>query len=91
MTNDPHRRLKQHNGELSGGAKYTRVGRPWAIKIVLGPYETKSIACKVEWRAKRFRGLERFKYRQWVAELKDNANDKDAHLHFRKTRKRYNR
>lgn len=84
MSNDVLRRLEQHNGILPGGAKYTTQGRPWKIKIVLGPYETRSIACKVEWRAKRFRGSERFKYRRWVAELKDAADDKDVNLQYRR-------
>lgn len=88
MTNDVLRRLRQHNGELVGGAKYTAKARPWALKCVYGPYETKSIACKVEWRAKRFRGVERFKYRKWVAELDDSAPDKDVRLHFKKRRRR---
>lgn len=88
MTNDVLRRLSQHNGELVGGAKYTVSGRPWSVHMVLGPYETKSQACKVEWRAKRFRGAERFKYRKWVAELNDDANDKDKHLHYRKKRRK---
>jgi putative endonuclease len=88
MTNDVLRRLRQHNGELVGGARYTNTGRPWLLVNVYGPYETRSIACKVEWRAKRFRGEERFKYRKWVAELDDLAADKDSHLHFKKTRKK---
>lgn len=88
MSNDVLRRLEQHNGILSGGAKYTIQGRPWKIKMVFGPYDTRSMACRVEWRAKRFRGEERFKYRKWVAELEDLADDKDEELHFRKKRKR---
>lgn len=91
MTSDVARRLRQHNGELAGGARYTRVGRPWVIALVMGPYETRSIACCVEWRAKRFKGAERLKIRAWVSELKDDAPDKDAHLHFRRRRRRRGR
>jgi len=91
MTNSPRRRLQQHNGELGGGAKYTRGCRPWKIKRLYGPYLTRSMACKVEWRAKRFRGAERFKYRKWVYELDDEADDKDRKLHFYKKRKRRRR
>ncbi|KAK3223894.1 hypothetical protein Dsin_010919 [Dipteronia sinensis] len=29
VTTDFSRRLKQHNGELKGGAKASRIGRPW--------------------------------------------------------------
>ena len=29
VSNDIHKRLRKHNGELSGGAKATRIGRPW--------------------------------------------------------------
>ncbi|BBP43558.1 GIY-YIG nuclease family protein [Thiosulfativibrio zosterae] len=32
VTNDLVRRLKQHNGELVGGAKYTAVRRPVVLK-----------------------------------------------------------
>ena len=91
MTNHPRRRLQQHNGELAGGAKYTRNRRPWEIKRLYGPYDTRSEACKVEWRAKRFRGEERFKYRKWVHELKDDAKDKDRDLHHHKRRRRNRR
>lgn len=33
-TNNMPRRLRQHNGELSGGARATRGGRPWRILFV---------------------------------------------------------
>jgi putative endonuclease len=88
MSNGVLRRLEQHNGIIPGGARYTTQGRPWQIKMVLGPYDTRSIACRVEWRAKRFRGAERFKYRKWVAELDDLADDKDGNLHYRRKRRR---
>lgn len=91
VSNNIYRRLRQHNGEIVGGAKYTRMGRPWGIHMVYGPYENNSRACMVEWRAKRFRGVERFKYRQWVAELNDEAEDKDKHLHHYKRRRRKRR
>ncbi|MGB0189286.1 MAG: GIY-YIG nuclease family protein, partial [Aequoribacter sp.] len=31
VTTDVERRLRQHNGEIVGGARYTRVRRPVAI------------------------------------------------------------
>ena len=49
------RRLRQHNGELSGGAKRTRSHRPWilAASVLVGG---KIPALKLEWRLKRARG-----------------------------------
>lgn len=88
MTCDLKRRLRQHNGEIVGGAKYTTQGRPWTLKMALGPYPTRVEACRVEWRAKRFRGAARLKYRKWVAELDDFAADKDVHLHYYKKRRK---
>lgn len=62
-TTDPERRLAQHNGDLSGGAKATRPWRPWRIGVTYGPY-TKSDAHKVEYKVKRLRGLARL---EWAA------------------------
>lgn len=31
VTNNLIRRMRQHNGQIEGGAKATRVGRPWRI------------------------------------------------------------
>jgi predicted GIY-YIG superfamily endonuclease len=49
-TVDFNRRLRQHNGELVGGAKKTEKGRPWIpICHIKGFYE-KSSALRFEWR-----------------------------------------
>jgi predicted GIY-YIG superfamily endonuclease len=57
-TNDLHRRLRQHNGEISGGARYTRRGRPWRHFVIVSGFPTNSMACCFEWawKKKRKRG-----------------------------------
>ena len=40
VTNDMVRRLRQHNGELAGGAKNTRVGRPWEVELWVEGFRT---------------------------------------------------
>lgn len=37
MTVDLHERLRKHNGEITGGAKFTRTGRPWDVAYFEGP------------------------------------------------------
>ena len=63
ITNDLARRLQQHNGELPGGAKSTRGGRPWSVGVTYGPYTTKSEALKVELKVKKLSGKRRLSYR----------------------------
>ncbi|KAI3709769.1 hypothetical protein L2E82_39535 [Cichorium intybus] len=46
------RRLKQHNGELKGGAKASQAGRPWICACIIRGFESKSEACKFEFRWK---------------------------------------
>ena len=57
-TNNVERRLRQHNGELRGGAKFTR-GKQWKVGAVYGPYPNRSSAQKIELRVKRLRGAKR--------------------------------
>jgi predicted GIY-YIG superfamily endonuclease len=43
------RRIRQHNGEITGGARYTRTGRPWTIAwyVTGSPSWNTTLSC--EW------------------------------------------
>lgn len=64
-TVDLNRRLRQHNGEIQGGAKFTSQYRPWSPRAVYGPYPNRSIAMKAEKALKSKRGISRT---QWTLE-----------------------
>ncbi|XP_004229678.1 structure-specific endonuclease subunit slx1 [Solanum lycopersicum] len=42
------RRLKEHNGELKGGAKASRSGRPWICACLIRGFKGRSEACAFE-------------------------------------------
>ena len=44
------RRLRQHNGEIQGGAKYTRYGRPWKMICYVAGFPDNVTALQFEWR-----------------------------------------
>lgn len=48
VTNNFSRRLKQHNGELKGGAKASRAGRPWVCACLIQGFMDKSKAYAFE-------------------------------------------
>lgn len=50
-TTDIHRRLRQHNGIIKGGGKYTSANRPWKLAAIV-PVKDKSDALKVEYWSK---------------------------------------
>ncbi len=56
VTTDVDRRVRQHNGELAGGARATRAHRPWQVGRVHGPVATRGAAQKLEAEVKRRRG-----------------------------------
>lgn len=53
--NMPHR-IRQHNGEIKGGAHYTTSalakGHTWNIVCTVGPFPTSTAALQFEWRWK---------------------------------------
>jgi putative endonuclease len=61
VTNDLPRRLAQHNGELPGGARSTRAGRPWRVGATHGPFDSRAEAQRVEHALKRRRGAHRLR------------------------------
>ncbi len=62
-TNNPARRLRQHRGELKGGARATRAGRDWRMVFLVGGFPGWGDALAFErglknvCRAYRLRGL----------------------------------
>jgi len=63
MTNDPARRLRQHNREIKGGARATSRHRDWQARALYGPYPNRSEALKAEYALKRGkRGAARCKW-----------------------------
>lgn len=45
---DVHRRLRQHNGLIPGGGKYTSKHQPFVLRAIFGPYYGQSEALKAE-------------------------------------------
>jgi predicted GIY-YIG superfamily endonuclease len=49
ITNNLTKRLRQHNGEISGGAKYTTRSNSWKYDTVIGHFKTLSKVLRFEW------------------------------------------
>mmetsp|Transcript_20169 Transcript_20169/g.24451 ORF Transcript_20169/g.24451 Transcript_20169/m.24451 type:complete len:172 (+) Transcript_20169:116-631(+) len=49
FTNNPMRRIRQHNGEIKNGAKRTTRHRPWEFVLVVVGFPTKFSALSFEW------------------------------------------
>lgn len=55
ITNNFKRRLRQHNGELKGGARYTHAHRPWNPIFHVYGFRTKNEVLRFEWAMKHRR------------------------------------
>mgnify|MGYP001355883442 CR=1 FL=1 len=61
ITTNLKKRLRQHNGEICGGAKYTRSYRPWKPVCLVYGFKDNSHALCFEWRVKRKQVNNKFK------------------------------
>ena len=51
-TVDLARRLRQHNGEIAGGAKYTKIGKEWKVVFTVEGFREQREALQFEWALK---------------------------------------
>lgn len=72
ITTDLERRLKQHNGELKGGAKYTRGRRPCRY-VYTKKASNRSEASKEEYRFKKLSRKEKEKVISLGSDLQPQA------------------
>jgi len=56
------KRLAQHNGEITGGAKSTRVGRPWRVLKMIENIGSRGEAQALEAQIKSLSRRERLDY-----------------------------
>tara|TARA_B100000902_G_C27118433_1_gene817353 strand:- start:109 stop:528 length:420 start_codon:yes stop_codon:yes gene_type:complete len=53
---DPYKRLRKHNGEICGGAKYTKSkGCGWKHLCIISGFQTKRQSMQFEWAIKHVR------------------------------------
>jgi len=53
MTNDFFKRFRQHNGDLKGGARYTKKKDSWYPVLIIDGFTDMKSAMQCEWRLKR--------------------------------------
>lgn len=60
ISNNPLRRLRQHNGEISGGARFcVQRGPGWKHEVMVTGFPDRSSALQFEWRFKHHGGIAR--------------------------------
>lgn len=78
MTNDIFKRLRQHNGEISGGARYTSKRKGWYPVLIIDGFHDMKSAMQCEWRLKRGKKgvLGRIKYLNEYLKYNDRWTNK---------------
>ena len=72
ITTDLKRRIDQHNGLLSGGAKSTMGKRPYEIAFYLDNINDRSTASKLEYDIKKYKGFDkRLEYMQTLKKIEN--------------------
>ena len=71
VTTDLERRVRQHNGEIVGGANYTRARRPVAL-VWNEVYENRSVAQRREYFVRRLSRREKQRLAAKAAVVKDD-------------------
>lgn len=56
VSNNLHRRLRQHTQRIQGGARYTKRSSQWYVMAVVGGLPSRQAALQLEWALKRVRG-----------------------------------
>jgi len=60
VTTDTERRVREHNGEIKGGARYTQARRPVTL-VWCEPHDGRSQACRREAELKRLTRAEKLR------------------------------
>jgi len=81
ITNDLTRRLRQHNGELVGGARATRSGRPWECLLTIQGFESKQQSLQFEWMWKHTKKQQTTPKQQLIPTNHPNAARRLSKLH----------
>jgi len=67
ITNDFQKRIRQHNGDLVGGAKYTHDGRPWRLAAMIEGFQEHKQVLQFEWALKyETKSINKYKYEKTI-------------------------
>ncbi len=99
MTNNFERRIRQHNKEIKGGARYTSKRENWYPICIIDGFPDMKSACQCEWRVKRGKGgtIGRVKYlseyliknEKWTSNCEKKIKDQDLNIYIDDEYKKY--
>lgn len=80
--NPPHR-IKQHNGEITGGAFKTHTKRPWEMTLVVYGFPTRKLALRFEWCWQHPTEAKRLKHVNWNQIFQTHGGPRKYPAHIR--------